>query len=86
MNAWMKHLQSVRKANPSASLKEAMQMAKKTYKKAAATASYAVTGKKQKGGKSKTAKKSGKKAAKKSGKRKTANKSRKARKSRKSRK
>jgi hypothetical protein len=80
MNAWMKHLKSVRLENPNASLKEAMQMAKKTYNKAKSTAKYAVTGKKQKGGKSKTMKK---KAAKKSRKPRKSHKVKKSRKSRK---
>ena len=33
MNAWNTHLSKVRKANPSMSLKQAMQKASKTYKK-----------------------------------------------------
>ena len=32
-NAWMQHLQKVRKENPTLSLKQAMQKAKSSYKK-----------------------------------------------------
>ena len=73
-NAWIEHVKTVRKANPSIkSLKKILQMAKKSYK----TGEKAVV--KKATGTKKAAKKSGakKSGAKKSGAKKTAKKSRK---------
>lgn len=65
MNAWMSHLKKVREQNGGKSLKECMQLAKKTYKKGG-TAELSEVEKPLTGGKrkSKTSKKRTKKARK----------------------
>lgn len=54
--AWMDHVKAVRKQHPSKSLKEALQMAAKTYKKGSGAATKKVVGKKSNSGTAKKGK------------------------------
>jgi hypothetical protein len=58
MNAWLKHVMDIKKANPDKAFKDVLKLAKKSYKTGVSTVKYAVTGKKsRKVKKGKTAKK-----------------------------
>ena len=71
-NAWIEHVKTVRKANPSIkSLKDVLQMAKKTYKTAEKVVVKKATGTKKAAKKSGAKKSGAKKTAKKSGKKKS---------------
>ncbi|MGI9554723.1 MAG: hypothetical protein ACR2M6_02010 [Vampirovibrionia bacterium] len=71
-NAWIEHVKTVRKANPSIkSLKKILQMAKKSYKPGEKVVVKKATGTKKAAKKSGAKKSGAKKTAKKSGKKKS---------------
>ena len=76
-NTWLAHVKKTMALHPGKPFKEVLKAAKKTYKKTAKTAKYAVTGKKQSGGKSR---KGGARKSRKGGARKSRRRTRKSRK------
>jgi len=66
MSNWLDHVKKTMSVNPGKPLKDILKMAKKTYKKGASVASYAVSGKKATGRKSRKTGRKSKKVGRKS--------------------